>query len=269
MKRVIVVISALFFLLIGCPAQKSQEIHVWTGNQVKDDMVNAVLHVHLADKPNGQAIIICPGGGYAGLCTGYEGNDFAPIFNKEGISLITLVYRLPNHRSEVPLADAEQAMRIVRSHAKDWGIQKIGIMGSSAGGHLASTLATHYTSAETRPDFQILLYPVITMDKSYTHMGTHDNLIGEKATADQEDLYSNEKHITCQTPPAFIVVSADDKTVPLRNTLNYTDALINHNVPCSVHIYPGGFHGFGCKADFKDADIWIPELLRWLKRGEQ
>ena len=169
------------------------------------------------------------------------------------------------------LADAEQAMRVVRAHAAEWGIDpnNIGIMGSSAGGHLAATLATHYGSKETRPDFQVLLYPVITMDKSYTHMGSHDQLVGQDASPELEQKYSNEKQVTAETPRAFIVTPAADNIVPVKNTLNYAQALIDHKVPCSVHIYPGGFHGFGSQMSFKDAEIWHQELLRWLQRDGQ
>lgn len=258
-------------MAIGAQAQQRFELPLWEGSEVTDDAAEARLYVHLAAEPSGQAIVICPGGGYVGLAIGYEGHDFAPWLNHNGISVIVLKYRMPRQRHHIPLADAEQAMRVVRAHAAEWGIDpnNIGIMGSSAGGHLAATLATHYGSKETRPDFQVLLYPVITMDKSYTHMGSHDQLVGQDASPELEQKYSNEKQVTAETPRAFIVTPAADNIVPVKNTLNYAQALIDHKVPCSVHIYPGGFHGFGSQMSFKDAEIWHQELLRWLQRDGQ
>lgn len=271
-KTLVTLISILLFSLCG-QAQKSFELPLWEGSQIKDDAADARLYVRLADNPTGQAIVICPGGAYMMLAMDIEGFDFAPWFNHNGISLIVLKYRLPKQRNLIPLTDAEQAMRVVRQHAKEWGIDphNIGIMGSSAGGHLASTLATHYSSEETRPDFQVLLYPVITMDPSFTNWGTHNNLIGEKPSKELEEKFSNEKQVTEATPRAFIVVSAADDGVFVKNSLAYTQALIDHKVPVSLHVYPGGFHGFGYNKDgnFKDADIWHTELLRWLQRNGQ
>lgn len=263
-------IFVLFFacLTIVC-AQRSFELPVWQGDQLKDDAADARLYVYLPQVPTGEAVVICPGGGYAFLSMDSEGRDFAPWFNSNGIAAVVLKYRLPKQRSAVPLSDAEQAMRIVRQHAAEWGINpsKVGIMGSSAGGHLASTLSTHYSSKETRPDFQILLYPVITMDKNFTHKGTHDNLITANASVGMEEKYSNEKHVTDDTPRAFIVMASTDRVVPVKNGLTYVQALTDHNVPVSLHMYPKGYHGFGYNASYKDADIWHKELMRWLKRG--
>ena len=262
---------SFFFLLcitgLFAMAQTSFELSVWEGSDVKDDAADARLYVRLSKQPTGQAIVICPGGGYHGLAIDNEGFNFAPWFNDNGISVIILKYRMPKQRNTVPLSDTEQAMRIVRQHAKQWNIDahNIGIMGSSAGGHLASTLATHYSSEETRPDFQVLLYPVITMDPSFTHKGTHDNLIGQNPSDELVNKYSNEKQVTDQTPRAFIVTSAADNLVPVKNSMTYVQALIDHKVPVSFHIYPYGFHGFGSNMGFKDADIWLPELMRWLK----
>lgn len=146
------------------------------------------ITAYIPQKPNGKAIIMCPGGGYVFEATGHEGHDMAEWFNRQGITYVVLKYRLPQGNSSIPLADAEEAVRIVRDNAAEWGVDpgKIGIMGASAGGHLASTLATHYSSPATRPDFQILFYPVITMDKSYTHLGSHDFLLGADASVDLE-----------------------------------------------------------------------------------
>lgn len=264
---------AVMAFSVGLKAQQSFEMPVWDAQNTDSDARQARLYVHLAKNPTGQAIVICPGGGYAMLAMDNEGQKFAPWLNANGISLIVLRYRLPRGRYNVPLSDAEQAMRIVRSHAKEWNIDpnNVGIMGSSAGGHLASTLATHYSSKETRPDFQVLLYPVITMDKSFTHMGSHDLLLGKDADAALEERFSNEKQVTKDTPRAFIVLSATDKIVPVKNTLVYIEALTGHGVQVSAHMYPYGYHGFGYDGGgtFKDAQIWHTELLRWLKRNGQ
>jgi acetyl esterase/lipase len=271
MKKTLITLLSIFVFSLCIQAQKNFELPLWESSQSKDDAADARVYVYLADNPTGQAIIICPGGAYMMLAMDIEGFDFAPWFNHNGISLIVLKYRLPKQRNLIPLTDAEQAMRLVRAHAKEWRINphKVGIMGSSAGGHLASTLATQYSSNETRPDFQILLYPVITMDPTFTNWGTHNSLIGEKPSNELVEKFSNEKHVTDNTPPAFIVVSSADEGVFVKNSLVYTQALIDHKIPVSLHVYPGGFHGFGFNKDnnFKDADIWHKELLRWLKRN--
>lgn len=269
MKQFIFIVALLLALPATMRAQRSFELPLWTGDEVKDDRADARLLVFLADEPTGQAVVACPGGGYRFLSMQNEGIWFARLFNPNGISLMVLKYRLPKQRHTVPLEDAEQAMRIVRSHAAEWGVDtaNVGIMGSSAGGHLATTLATHYHSKATRPDFQILLYPVVTMDKSFTDQGTHDNLIGKDASPEMEELYSNEKHVTDDTPRAFIIFSSNDRTVPLKNGFLYAQAMVDHKIPVSLHVYPDGYHGFGYNPDFKDADIWHKELLRWLKRN--
>ena len=173
---------------------------------------------------------------------------------------------MPGGNHEIPLSDAQQAMRIMRQHAKEWNIQKLGIMGSSAGGHLASTVATHYTDAETKPDFQILFYPVITMDASYTHAGSRKNLLGQSPSEELVKLYSNELQVNAQTPPAFIMHSSNDKTVPVANSVNYYMALIrNHVENCSLHTYPTGGHGWGYRDSFEYKRQWTGELEKWLR----
>ena len=178
------------------------------------------ITVYRAPQPNGMAVIMCPGGGYSRLAMDHEGHDMAPWFCGQGITYIVLKYRMPNGHCEVPLSDAERAIRIVREHAGEWNInpRKIGIMGASAGGHLASTLATHY-SAETRPDFQILLYPVVTMLQN-THGGSRNELLGKSPTTEQIRHFSNELQVTSDTPQAFIVLSSDDGAVPPSNFMS-------------------------------------------------
>ena len=163
-----------------------------------------------AKKATGRAVVICPGGGYGFLAMEHEGTDWAPFFNREGIAVIVLKYRMPHGNYEIPISDAEEAMRFVRRNANQWHIdpQQVGIMGSSAGGHLASTLATH-AKPEVAPNFQILFYPVITMDPGFTHMGSHDNLLGSKPKKKLEHLFSNDLQVTRVTPRAFIALSDD------------------------------------------------------------
>ena len=214
----------------------------------------------------GRAVVACPGGGYSGLAVNHEGYDWAPYFNKQGIALIVLKYRMPKGDRTLPISDAEAAMKMVRDSADVWNLNPndIGIMGSSAGGHLASTIATHAPEA-LRPNFQILFYPVITMDKSFTHMGSHDNLLGKDASADLEKEFSNEKQVTKETPRAFIVYSDDDKVVPPANGVNYYLALKKKGVPSVLHIYHTGGHGWGIREDFLYKSEMQNELTSWLR----
>ena len=214
----------------------------------------------------GRAVVACPGGGYSGLAVNHEGYDWAPYFNKQGIALIVLKYRMPKGDRTLPISDAEAAMKMVRDSADVWNLNPndIGIMGSSAGGHLASTITTHAPEA-LRPNFQILFYPVITMDKSFTHMGSHDNLLGKDASADLEKEFSNEKQVTKETPRAFIVYSDDDKVVPPANGVNYYLALNKKGVPSVLHIYPTGGHGWGIREDFLYKSEMQNELTSWLR----
>ncbi len=263
-------------------AQKSIELPLWpngapNSNELKgaeqekeksriSNVTNPTITVYQAKNGNGKAIIMCPGGGYTRLAMDHEGHDMAAWFNTQGITYVVLKYRLPNGHSEVPLSDAQQAVRMVRQHATEWGvdIHKVGIMGASAGGHLASTLATHFT-VETRPDFQILLYPVITMDNAYTHKGSRENLIGKTPTKELETTYSNELQVTPETPKAFIALSNDDNAVPPQNGVNYYLALLKNKVSASLHIYPIGGHGWGFHDNFTYKRQWTEELEKWLR----
>ncbi|MDR0832997.1 MAG: alpha/beta hydrolase [Candidatus Symbiothrix sp.] len=230
------------------------------------NITQPTITVYPAAKPNGKAIIACPGGGYVRLAMNHEGHDMAPWLNQQGITLIVLKYRMPNGHPEVPLSDAEQAIRIVRQHAEEWQIDKnkVGIMGASAGGHLASTLATHYSGIETRPDFQILLYPVITMGGA-THSGSYNFLLGKDPSKELIDQYSNDLQVTENTPPAFITLSSDDKTVPPANSIGYYLALCKQHVPVALHAYPSGGHGWGFGDNFLYKRQWTEELEKWLR----
>lgn len=228
-----------------------------------DEYTEATLTIYPAKNPNGQAIVACPGGGYAGIATTHEGHDMAAWFNTQGITYAVLHYRMPYGKHEIPLSDAHQAIRYMRKNGEKWGIKQLGIMGSSAGGHLASTVATHFTE-ETRPDFQILFYPVVTMT-DYTHQGSKDNLLGKNPSEELVKLYSNELQVTEQTPPAFIMHSSNDDAVPVLNSINYYLALCKHGVWSSMHFYPIGGHGWGYNESFPYKAQWKNELEKWLR----
>lgn len=218
------------------------------------------------DKATGRAVVILPGGGYTHLAVEHEGTDWAPFFNDRGIAVAVVSYRMPGGDYTIPNADAESAVKMMRDNASDWNINPndVGIMGSSAGGHLASTVATH-ASKETRPNFQILFYPVITMDPSYTHMGSHDNLLGKEPGKEMEDRFSNEKQVSADTPRAVILLSDDDKAVPSFNGVNYYKALHEAGVPASLYVYPTGGHGWGHRDSFKYHPQMLSDLDAWLK----
>lgn len=258
-------------------AQQPLELKLWPEGMPNDNGMtcqeeNGVLYVgeptltvYPATGGNGMAIVACPGGGYGKLAMDHEGKDTAAWFNNQGITYAVLKYRMPNGHKEVPLSDARQAMRILRHRAGEWQLKRIGIMGFSAGGHLASTVATHFEDEESHPDFQILFYPVISMDPEYTHRGTHDNLLGKQPAKEEEDDFSNELHVDGNTPPAFILHSSDDRSVPVAHSLNYYMALLRHQVPATLHIYPIGGHGWGYRDSFTYKREWTGELEKWLR----
>lgn len=212
------------------------------------------------------AILVIPGGGYRVLSLAQEGYDWANVFNAQGITTVVLNYRMPMGVTEVPISDATEAMRLIREKAAEWGInpKKVGVLGSSAGGHLASTICTHNDSL-TRPDFQILFYPVISMDKEITHMDSHNCLIGEDASKEMEELYSNQLQVTPQTPPCCLILADDDFLVSPRNAAEYYIALQKNKVKATMHVYPSGGHGFGCGQWFKYRNEMLQDLNGWLE----
>lgn len=226
------------------------------------------LRVYLPspEKATGSMVIALPGGGYSNLALFHEGYDWAPFFLEKGIAFGVLKYRMPQTDYTVPFADVKAAFDLAKAHAAAWKIdpKDIGIMGSSAGGHLASTYATH-TEGEDKPAFQILLYPVITMDATFTHAGSRRNLLGENPSTELENRFSNEKRVDKATPPAFVIFAADDKVVPPTNGLRYVEALIANKVPVTFLLYPTGGHGFGNRDSFLYKDQFIEELTKWLK----
>lgn len=219
------------------------------------------------DKANGTAVIICPGGGYYGVSQIKEGSEFAKWFNDLGVTAFVLYYRMPNGHYKIPLEDAQTALKIVHKRAKEWGVDKskIGIMGFSAGGHLASTVGTHFKNKQQRPAFMILGYPVVTM-MDYTHGGSRNNLLGKNPTEELKKYYSNEMQVTKKTPPTFIVHAIDDKAVPIANSENLLKALQEKGVSAELHKFDVGGHGFGMRKRGIPADNWPDLLKEWLKK---
>ena len=218
------------------------------------------------EKANGQAVVVCPGGGYGCVCYAREGLDVARWLNEQGVAAFVLRYRMPNGHPDIPIKDALTAIETVRENAQRWHIdpKQVGIMGFSAGGHLASAASTHFTSDSNRPDFSILIYPVVTLDERTTHPGSRHNLIGREAPIGQVDLYSNEKQVDERTPCAFIALSDDDKGVPPANSLSYYGALKTFGIPAELHVYPSGGHGWGWRKSFRYHDELTAALERWL-----
>ena len=233
------------------------------GNHVSN-VTKPTLALFLPEKPNGLAILVCPGGGYIDVWDKTEGYYNSKWFTDQGIVYAVLKYRLPNGHYEVPLEDVHEALRILKAHADEYGFRKLGIAGCSAGGHLAATAATHFTKPEERPDFQILFYPVISMDPAITHAGSAYYLLGQHPSQELLDRYSNEKQVTADTPPAFIMANSDDGAVPCENSLRYYEALRANKVSAALHIYPVGGHGWADHLDFPYRSAWMQDLEIWL-----
>jgi acetyl esterase/lipase len=236
-----------------------------------------------AKNATGEAVIICPGGGYGILAYDWEGSDIARWLNSEGIAAFVLKYRLPGAKSNIvahksPLMDAQRAMRLVRFHAEKWHVDptRVGVMGFSAGGHLASTLSTHFDSGDPqsddpverlscRPDFSILVYPVISFTKEYTHVGSRENLLGKDADPDLVKHFSNELQITADTPPAILIHSRNDEGVPVENSIVYYHALQKLGINSELHIYPYGGHGYSLAIGRGHLSTWPDRVVEWIR----
>ena len=243
------------------------------------------ITVYLPSKRNsiGKAVVIFPGGGYSGLAYDWEGSDIANWLTSKGIAAIVVKYRLPNSKSAIvryksPLLDAKRAIRTVRFNAAKWNINKnqIGIMGFSAGGHLASTLGTHFNddieskqdsidAISARPDFMALIYPVITLKTPFTHMGSRNALLGENADPKLVDYFSNELQVKADTPPTFLVHSADDKVVPVENSLQFYAALREKGIYSEMHLYPEGGHGYSLALNKGYLKNWPDQFYDWVQ----
>jgi len=231
------------------------------------------------DKRTGAGIVVCPGGGYGGLAVDTEGHQIAQFLNRNGISAFVLRYRLGRHYPHpTPMQDVQRAIRYVRNDAAKWGVdpQRIGVMGFSAGGHLASTAATHFDSGNTessdpidqvscRPDFAVLCYPVITMSQDFGHKGSARNLLGENPDPKLLKLMSNELQVTADTPPTFLFHTSDDQVVPPMNSISFYQALNQAGVPAEMHIYRHGRHGVSLAPGYPALVGWTDLLMNWLK----
>ena len=271
---------ALSALTAAADGNTPERIPLWTGPAPVGDgsfvEANAFVTVHLPTEPNGTAMVICPGGGYGGLVKEPEGHGIARWLNQHGIAGVVLEYRLPNGKPFVPLLDAQRAIRMVRARAGEWKCdpQRIGIIGFSAGGHLASTAATHFDAGDpaaddplarvsSRPEFAILVYPVITMGPK-AHGGSKRNLLGPDPGEDLVVLFSNEKQVTDKTPPVFLAHALDDSVVLPENSRMFHEALLAHQVPSKYLELPSGNHGLnGYRGPMWDA--WQTQSLEWLK----
>jgi len=304
MKRFLALTFLIFALTPNSYSQsKPMEMSLYPGNKIPGNMPGpdeekpeangGILRVSKiktptltaylppADKANGAAVIICPGGGYSIVAIDHEGFKVAEKFNKMGVAAFVLKYRIPDTKNQTdpsiaPLQDAQQAILTVRTNAKKWNIDpaRIGIMGFSAGGHLASTAGTHFEHSlidnpghiSVRPDFMILIYPVISADVAITHSGSFKNLLGANASAEQLKLYSNEKQVSNKTPPTFLVHASDDGGVSPNNSIVFYQALLKNKIPAELHIYQNGGHGFGMH-NATTKDEWMERCKNWLDKN--
>lgn len=272
MKRLFLTLTLTILSLAGF-AQKATgpvKVNLWQNgapNNNGDARDTAQVFIYFPEQSNnkGRAIVICPGGGYTHLSMQNEGHQWAEFFQGLGITAVVLKYRMPHGNPKVPISDAEGAMTLVRANAAKWGVRNdnVGIMGFSAGGHLASTIAT-MSRGQAKPNFQILFYPVISMTDGITHPGSLTNLLGKGASKRLQKQYSTDVQVSRVTPRAFICLADDDQVVlPIHGNSYYTE-LYKHDVPATLHIYPKGGHGFGMRQSFPYHVEMILELKAWL-----
>lgn len=270
------VLKYLFFislmsLAFNVKSQNMEEVKVWGTSVPAEynaaDTIEAVMYIYTPakEKNNGTAIVVCPGGGYQTLAINHEGHDMAKWLASEGITAAVLRYRLPKGNCKVPISDVREATRYLRQRADELAINpnRIGVMGFSAGGHLASTHLTFLDDEASQPNFGILFYPVISSDERYWHKGSFNNLLGADATAGQLAKFSNELNVTAQTPPVIMFHSDDDRVLPINSVLFY-EALKKNNVPAAMYIFPSGGHGWGFRSSFTYHEVWKGLLISWL-----
>lgn len=264
--------------------QQPKTVRLWEGRvplaqgDSPADIPFITLYPAPKESRNGAAVVVCPGGGYGGLAA-HEAEPVAKWLNKLGVSAFVLTYRLgPRYHHPVMSNDVSRAIRMVRANAKEWEVdpKRIGVLGFSAGGHLASTAETHFAEGDpaaddsvervsSRPDLAVLIYPVITLSGPYAHTGSRNNLLGENPPQDLIALLSNEKQVTEKTPPTFLVHGADDKAVPCENSLLFAAACRKRGVPVELHIYEHGEHGFGIGGDGRPVGDWVKRCAEWMK----
>ncbi|MFH5884636.1 alpha/beta hydrolase [Halalkalibaculum sp. DA3122] len=285
-------IMLLAFWVVASPVTAQdgadETLMLWPGGvpnaEGETDQDNPTLTVFLPEKSsaNGTGVVIFPGGGYAHLAMEKEGYKVARWLNEQGVAAFVVKYRLGmRYHHPSPLNDAQQAIRTVRAHADKWGVQKdkLGILGFSAGGHLASTAGTHFDMGDpraadsverqsSRPDFMVLVYPVVTMQMDYTHQGSRRHLLGNDPDRQLVEYLSNEKQVTGQTPPAFIIHGTNDTAVPVQNSLQFYEALLEHEVPAEMHLFEDGPHGFGLAPDDPELSTWTTLCENWMRSRE-
>ena len=300
MKNLFAIVSMHLLLYTSLPAQLTVQLYDKipgskpTPNNEKAETADGILRISDVSIPSitmykplypsekKTAVIICPGGGYGILAAGHEGSDVAKVFNSWGITAFVLKYRLPDDSIMVnkeigPLQDAQRALQLIRQNASLWNLNpgKIGIMGFSAGGHLAATASTHFNmpvidnsdNISLRPDFSLLIYPVISFTDSLTHTGSRNNLIGKNAGPEKIRSYSNELLVNDQAPPAFLVHAKDDDAVKCGNSIQYYNALIRHKVRAELRLYEHGGHGFGMN-NKTSSESWMERLKNWLQGNQ-
>lgn len=263
MKRLIMM--GLATVVLAMQAQTAKKFTVSITSDGKANMV-----AYLPENPTGRAIVDLPGGGYTHLAMEHEGYDWAEYFNRQGIAFFVVTYRMPGGDRTIPVSDAQGAIRIVRESAKEWGVNPhdVGIMGFSAGGHLASTVSTHSELA-VRPDFSILFYPVVSMDEHESHKGSCVGFLGEEGMKNEQLVkeFSNQNAVRRgETPPAIILLSSDDRAVPaLTNGVEYYRAMCREGISCALNAYPSGGHGWGFRSTFRYHDQMLTDLSTWLQ----
>jgi acetyl esterase/lipase len=286
--KALILLLPLFGLVSSAQGQASKVVRLWPGDAPgalgTNDQDIPTLTLYLPDpaKATGAAMVVCPGGGYAHLAS-HEGDIYAIWLTNQGIAAFVLKYRLGSagYRHPVESGDAARALRMVRARAKEWNVdpKRVGIIGSSAGGHLASTLMTHFDAGKPgdadpveqescRPDIAVLVYPVITMEPPFVHMGSRENLLGKNPSPELVALLSNEKQVTKAAPPCFIFHGDEDTTVPVENSLEFAAALRRAGVPCELHIYEKGKHGIGLGSHQYEPEHfhpWVRDCELWLK----
>ena len=286
---------AALLVVAGNALPQPLEVPVWPNgmpdsNGITEPEVNdrcaanistPTLSVYRAEPSNATraGVLVIPGGGYGRVCLDHEGDAIARRLNQGGVTGFVLKYRLPNGHSTIPLRDAQQALKMIRAKAGEWGVDsnRVGVMGFSAGGHLASTVGTHFKEdiatelaiegQSVRPDFMVLVYPVVTLRDPFTHKGSRSNLLGPNPDESRVNAFSNELRVSAETPPTFIVHAMDDDVVPIENSLQLVDALRAQNVPAELHAFETGGHGFGLGSEGTPAAAWPELCLNWLRRS--
>ena len=295
MKKIIISLGLIVGLAISASAQKAivkipcnadKTIKVWnnkkaphSNEETKDESRNkagnflhtsqTVLYLFKADKKKatGQGVVICPGGGYSAVCIEREGFKLAEYFQSIGITAVVLKYRLPNYgHKEVPLEDAQEALRYLRKYGKRWKVdpKKVGIAGSSAGGHLAA-YTSNFTSNEEKPAFSVLFYPVINGESCMTHQGTFERLLGKNHAPYLREYYSLDNRVSPTTPPTILILSNNDLTVPPISSILYYKALKHYGVKSAMHVYPEGGHGWVGRENFRYKEAWQRHLKQWME----